>query len=201
MEIKRRFSQKALEDFELIDKAVAGEEQAYARLMEKHRKSVYYTMLKLIRNVDDAEDLTIEAFTKAFKKLADFKKNYSFSTWLHKIASNNCIDFLRKKRLDTTSIDSQVKNDDGDTITIDIRDKSLDPQEKAIKSQKIEIIREFVNLLPSKYQKLVKLRYFKEYSYDEIAQELEAPLGTIKAQLHRARELLTDLVKKQKHFF
>ncbi|MGB0524593.1 MAG: RNA polymerase sigma factor [Flammeovirgaceae bacterium] len=199
MEIKKKFSDKALEDFGLIDRAVTGDEQAYAALMERYRKSVYHTMLKMVRNVDDAEDLTIEAFAKAFRNLAKFKKEYTFSTWLFRIATNNCIDFIRKKKLDTMSIHSSINNDDDDPIHMDIRDSARNPQEEAIRTQKIELVRKFVTLLPPKYQRLVKLRYFEELSYDEIAKEIEAPLGTVKAQLHRARELLYDLVKNSKH--
>jgi len=199
MDVKKRFSEKALEDFELIDRAVEkGDEKAFTELLAKYRKPVYHTILKMVRNVDDAEDLTIEAFAKAFKNLSKFKKDYTFSTWLFRVATNNCIDFIRKKKLDTYSIDSDYANDEGDSMTIDIRDSNLNPQEEAIKSQKIELVREFVSLLPPKYQRLVKLRYFKEYSYEEIADEIEAPLGTVKAQLHRARELMYDLVKGSK---
>ncbi|KXX68243.1 MULTISPECIES: RNA polymerase sigma factor [Flammeovirga] len=199
MDLDRQFSQKALEDFELIDEAIEGNEQAYAQLMGRYRKSVYHTILKMVRNVDDAEDLTIEAFAKAFKNLSKFKKDYTFSTWLFRIASNNAIDFIRKKKLETYSIDAEVTNKDGDTMSMNIQDSGLTPQEEAIKAQKIQIVREFVSLLPPKYQRLVKLRYFEEKSYDEIAEELEAPLGTIKAQLHRARELLYDLAKNSKN--
>ena len=198
MELKKNFSDKALEDFGWIDKAIAGDERAYAQLMNKYRKSVYHTILKMVRNVDDAEDLTIEAFAKAFKKLEKFKKDYTFSTWLFRVATNNCIDFIRKKKLETMSINADITKSDGDSISIDIKDENLNPQEEAIKSQKIELVREFVDLLPLKYQKLVKLRYFDELSYEEIAKEIEAPLGTVKAQLHRARELLYDMVKTSK---
>ncbi len=93
------------------------------------------------------------------------------------------------------SLDSSYKDDAGEPVSIDVEDKNLNPQEEAIKSQKIELIQMFVTKLPAKYQRLVRLRYFQELSYDEIARELEAPLGTVKAQLHRARELLYDLVK------
>ena len=199
MESRKQFSEKALEDFRLIDLAVSGEdEQAYADLLKRYRKPVYHMVLKMIRNVDDAEDLTIEAFAKAFKNLHKFKKDFTFSTWLFRIATNNTIDFIRKKRLDTMSIHSSYKDDNGDAVTIDVEDKNLNPQEEAIKEQKIELVRMFVTKLPAKYQRLVKLRYFDELSYDEIAKELDAPLGTVKAQLHRARELMYDLVKNKK---
>jgi RNA polymerase sigma factor (sigma-70 family) len=198
-DLKKQFSKKALEDFKLIDDATRrNDEQAYAELMQRYKKPVYHMILKMVRNVDDAEDLTIEAFAKAFKSLHRFKKDYTFSTWLFRIATNNAIDFIRKKKLDTMSLNSSFKDDDGDSVTIDVEDRNLNPQEDAIKNQKKELVRMFVTKLPPKYQRLVKLRYFQELSYDEIAKELDAPLGTVKAQLHRARELMYDLVKNNK---
>lgn len=201
MELKKQFSDKALEDFKLIDRAVEQkDQQAFAKLLERYRKPVYHMILKMVRNVDDAEDLTIEAFAKAFKNLHRFKKDYTFSTWLFRIATNNSIDFIRKKKLETMSLDTSFKDESGESVSIDVEDRGLNPQEEAIKSQKIELIQMFVTKLPAKYQRLVKLRYFDELSYEEIATELEAPLGTIKAQLHRARELMYDLVKgKEEH--
>jgi len=200
-DLKKQFSDKALEDFKLIDQATKeGDDQAFASLMERYKKPVYHMILKMVRNVDDAEDLTIEAFAKAFKNLYRFKKDYTFSTWLFRIATNNSIDFIRKKRLETMSLDTSYQDESGESVTIDVEDKNLNPQEEAIKSQKKELVQLFVTKLPAKYQRLVKLRYFKELSYEEIAKELDAPLGTVKAQLHRARELLYDLVKgKEDH--
>ncbi|GAA0893139.1 sigma-70 family RNA polymerase sigma factor [Fulvivirga kasyanovii] len=199
MELKKQFSDKALEDFRLIDQAVKeGDEQAFAMLMDRYKRPVYHMILKMVRNVDDAEDLTIEAFAKAFKNLHRFKKDYTFSTWLFRIATNNAIDFIRKKRLETMSLDTSFTDDNGEAVQIDVEDKNLNPQEETIKSQKIELIQMFVTKLPAKYQRLVRLRYFQELSYEEIATELDAPLGTVKAQLHRARELMYDLVKNKK---
>ncbi|MDH5474978.1 MAG: sigma-70 family RNA polymerase sigma factor [Cyclobacteriaceae bacterium] len=199
MELKKQFSDKALQDFKLIDKAVKeGDQQSFAMLMKRYNKPVYHMILKMVRNVDDAEDLTIEAFAKAFKNLHRFKKDFTFSTWLFRIATNNAIDYIRKKKLDTFSIDTAYNDDNGDAVSLDIQDKNLNPQEEAINAQKIELIQMFVTKLPAKYQRLVRLRYFQELSYEEIAKELEAPLGTVKAQLHRARELLYDLVKNKK---
>ena len=195
----KQFSNKALEDFRLIDKALNdGEEQAYGELMQRYKMAVYHMILKMVRNVDDAEDLTIEAFAKAFKNLHKFKKDYTFSTWLFRIATNNAIDFIRKKKLKTLSLNTTFKNDSGEDVNIDVEDVNLNPQQEAIKSQKIELVQMFVTKLPAKYQRLVKLRYFEELSYDEIAKELDAPLGTIKAQLYRARELMYELVKSKR---
>ena len=195
----KQFSNKALEDFRLIDKALdEGDEQAFAELMQRYKMAVYHMILKMVRNVDDAEDLTIEAFAKAFKNLHKFKKDYTFSTWLFRIATNNAIDFIRKKKLKTLSLNTTFKNDSGDDVNIDVEDDNLNPQQEAIKTQKIELVQMFVTKLPAKYQRLVKLRYFEELSYDEIAKELDAPLGTIKAQLYRARELMYELVKSKR---
>lgn len=194
-----KFSPKALEDFKLIDMAVGGDDKAYARLLQRYRRPVYMMVLKMVRNVDDAEDLMMESFSKAFRSLHKFKKDYTFSTWLFRIATNNSIDYIRRRKLHTLSIENTWTDDDGQSVSIDVEDSGvLNPQDEAIKAQKEEIIQAFVSMLPSKYQKLVRLRYFHELSYEEIAEELEAPLGTVKAQLHRARELLYDLVKNKK---
>lgn len=194
-----RFSVKALEDFKLIDKAVGGDQKSYAKLLQRYKRPVYHMILKMVRNIDDAEDLTMESFSKAFKSLHKFKKDFTFSTWLFRIATNNTIDYIRKKKINTLSIQNTFTDDDGQSVSIDVQDDGvLNPQDEAIKAQKEELVQVFVNMLPAKYQKLVRLRYFQELSYEEIAVELEAPLGTVKAQLHRARELLYDLVKNKK---
>jgi RNA polymerase sigma factor (sigma-70 family) len=193
-----RFSTKAIEDFNLIDMAVGGDEKAFAKLLFRYKRPVYHMILKMVRNVDDAEDLTIESFAKAFKSLSKFKKDFTFSTWLFRIATNNSIDFIRRRKINTLSIEHTYTDDDGQSVSLDIEDVDLNPQDVAIRAQKEEIIQVFVNMLPAKYQKLVRLRYFNELSYEEIAKELEAPLGTVKAQLHRARELMYDLVKNKK---
>ena len=199
MEVKKEFSDKAKKDFELIRRAIDdNEEKAFGLLMTRYRRPVYHMVYKMVRNENDAEDLTIEAFAKAFKNLKKFNPNYTFSTWLFRIATNHCIDFIRKKKLNTFSINSAYSDDNGDEVAIQIKDNNLNPQEEAIKQQKIEIIQMIVTQLPPKYQILVRLRYFKEFSYDEISKELDAPLGTVKAQLHRARELLHDIIKESR---
>ena len=198
-ELERQFSDKALEDFRLIDEAVQNnDEKAYAKLLQRYKRPVYHMILKMVRNVDDAEDLTIESFAKSIRSLHKFKKDFTFSTWLFRIATNNTIDQIRKKKLNTMSIDNTFTDDNGDGISIEVEDENLNPQEETIKTQKAELIQVFVDKLPPKYQKLVRLRYFNELSYEEIAVELEAPLGTVKAQLHRARELMFEMVKNKR---
>jgi RNA polymerase sigma-70 factor (ECF subfamily) len=197
IEDNKEFSQKALYDFKLVELAKNGDQNAFAELMKRYNRSLYHTILKMIRNVDDAEDLTIEAFAKAFKNLDKFKEDYTFSTWLFRIATNNCIDFIRKKKMNTLSLNNMFTGDGGEEVGLDIPDES-NPQEEAIRSQKIALMQNLVSKLPTKYRKLVTMRYFEEMAYQEIADELELPIGTVKAQLHRARELLYDMIKNQK---
>ena len=179
------------------------DERAYAELMMKYRDTIYYMMLKMVGNEEDAEDLTLEAFGKAFNRLHQYSPSYAFSTWLFKIASNNCIDFIRKKRISTLSLDQPMNGDDDNSsdFSDSITNNNLDPEEKFIRKQKIRIMREIVDQLKPRYRELIILRYFREYSYEEIADHLELPLGTIKAQLYRAREQLYQLMKNKKGKF
>ena len=193
------FSQKALYDFKLVELAKGGDQNAFAELMKRYNRSLYHVILKMVRNVDDAEDLTIEAFAKAFKNLDKFKQDYTFSTWLFRIATNNCIDFIRKKKNNETfSLNNLYNNTENEEFDLDIADENSNPQEATIRSQKVELMQKLVARLPTKYRKLVTMRYFEERAYQEISDELELPIGTVKAQLHRARELLYDMVKNQK---
>jgi len=199
MEVNDNLSEKALYDYNLVRRAVdQGDQKAYAELMSRYRDSIYFMLLKMINNKDDADDLTIEAFGKAFHRLKQYTPNYAFSTWLFKIASNNCIDWIRKQKKKTFSIDSPIGTDDGDEMTIELRSDGIDPEEIAIREQKNAIMREVVDKLKPRYRSLVELRYYKEYSYEEIAEELDLPLGTVKAQLFRARDFLLNLKEPRK---
>lgn len=193
-------SEKALYDYKLIRLAIDEKDQkAYAELMDRYRDSIYFMLLKMVNNKDDADDLTIEAFGKAFKKLHQYTPNYAFSTWLFKIASNNCIDFIRKRKKDkgTFSIDRTFTNEEGGELGMDLKSTGLNPEEHMMKSQKIKLMHEVVTKLKPRYRTLVEMRYFKELSYEEIATELDIPLGTVKAQLFRAREFLLNIMKNQ----
>ena len=193
MEINTNLSEKAQRDFVLVQQATKGDQKAYAELMGRYRDAIYYMLLKMVNNASDAEDLTIEAFGKAFKNIQQYTPNYAFSTWLFKIATNNCIDFIRKKKTTTVSLDQN--DDDTEKAPQDLQAPVLDPEESMIKSQKQVMMREIVSKLKPRYRKLIELRYFKEFSYEEIAEELELPIGTVKAQLFRARELLFNILK------
>lgn len=189
-------SDKALYDYKLVKLALENADQkAYAELMGRYRDSVYYMLLKMVNNKDDAEDLTVEAFGKAFKRLSQYTPNFAFSTWLFRIATNNCIDFIRRKRKNTFSIDQPMEDDEGGEMLMDLRSDTLDPEEHIMKKQKVMMLRELVDKLKPRYKTLIEMRYFQELSYEEIAEQLELPLGTVKAQLFRAREFLYNVLK------
>lgn len=196
MEVATKLTDKAQKDYQLVRLAVdQGDQKAYAQLMENYRDAIYYMLLKMTNDSNDADDLTIEAFGKAFRKLHQYTPDFAFSTWLFKIASNNCIDFIRKKKKQLLSMDNPMP-DVENSRPMEIPDNRLDPEEAIIRQQKIEQMREVVDKLKPKYRRLIELRYFEEKSYEEIAQELDAPLGTVKAQLFRARDLLHNIVNK-----
>lgn len=194
----QHLSDRAKQDLELVEQARQGKQAAYAELMDRYRDSIYYMMLKMVRNADDADDLTIEAFGKAFSRLDQYSPSFAFSTWLYKIASNNSIDFIRKKRIQVTSMDSGYVNDDGERIQVDAKASTLNPEESIIHGQKVIHMRMLVSKLKPRYRVLVEKRYFDELSYEEIAEELQLPLGTVKAQLFRARDFLANMMEKTK---
>lgn len=191
-------SDKAKQDLVLVQAAKEGKQSAYAALMDRYRESIYFMMLKMVKNSDDAEDLTIEAFGKAFNRLDQYSPSFAFSTWLFKIASNNSIDFIRKKRLNVLSMDSGVPTAEGGSIRIDAKANVNNPEESMMHDQKVIHMRLLVSKLKPRYRELVEKRYFEELSYEEIAVQLNLPLGTVKAQLFRARDFLANMMDKTK---
>lgn len=198
MKVGKDLSEKGKKDLAIVERAKAGDQSAYAELMERYREPVYYMLLKMIKNTDDADDLTIEAFGKAFNRIQQYSPTYAFSTWLFKIASNNCIDFIRKKRVFLTSMDHAYTNQDGESVGLEFDSGHPDPEEVYIKQQKVKTMRDVVDKLKPRYKDLIVKRYFEELTYDEIAEDMNLPLGTVKAQLFRAREFLANLMKNTK---
>ncbi|MDI1354859.1 MAG: sigma-70 family RNA polymerase sigma factor [bacterium] len=193
----QRLTTKAVYDYKLVRLALdSGDQKAYAELLQRYKESVYFMMMKMCSNKDDAEDLTIEAFGRAFKKLEQYSPDFAFSTWLFKIASNNAIDFLRRKKQKySVSIDHRSEDYEGGDHSANIRSTTLDPEESFIKKQKIERVRLLVDNLKPKYKDMIELFYFQEMSHEEISSKMNLPIGTIKAQLFRARELLYNALK------
>jgi RNA polymerase sigma factor (sigma-70 family) len=200
MEVNLRLTDKALRDYELVQAALErGEQAAYAELMRNYRDSLYFMMLKMTNNPQDADDLTIEAFGKAFKNLRQYTPDYAFSTWLFKIASNNCIDFIRKRKMnESVSINRNDQMESGDDLADVLPATSRTPEEDIIRQQRIDALRDIVAKLKPHYKRLIELRYYEELSYEEISVELDIPIGTVKAQLFRAREFLYHILKNRR---
>jgi RNA polymerase sigma-70 factor (ECF subfamily) len=198
MEINHNFSDKAKRDFELIEKAKNGDQSAFAELMGYYREALYFLLLRMVNSKEDAEDLTIETFEKAFRKIETYKPVYAFSTWLFRIATNHGIDFMRsvEKRMNDFYIDKNVDFSNEQSKPSIISENSLNPEEEIVSQQQKRILKKLVQKLPPDYRRIIVLRYFEEYSYGEIAKKLDLPLGTVKARLHRSRELLLSTLKK-----
>lgn len=182
-------SESRQEDFRVIREAVSGSQDAYKFLMKKYHDPIYNLIFKMIHDKSDVEDLTQEAFIKAFNSLPSFNFEFAFSTWLYKIATNNSIDYLRKKKIKTFSINKPIETKDGE-VEYEIPDSTFVPDQPVIFDQKRNIIQDAIDTLPEKYQTVIIMRHQEEKSYEEISEELNLPLGTVKAHLFRAREIL-----------
>ncbi len=188
--INPRLSDRAKDDYRLVCEAINGRQDAYAKLMNRYRGAIHQMMAKMVGYTEDANDLTQEAFTKAFHKLPSYEPRYAFSTWLFKIATNNCIDFIRKKRLVTLSIDTTIKEDSDQEFSYNLPSDAVDPERTLVLAQRARMMQALVGQLSTKYRQMIEMRFYQELSYDEIASELKIPLGTVKAQLFRAKEML-----------
>lgn len=181
-------------DKELLRAAREGDQKAFTALMLKYRRSVYHLILKLIKSPADAEDLLIDSFAKAFDHLDQYSEEFAFSTWLFRITSNTCIDFLRKKRIDQVSLENQ-ESSLFDNLHFST---NSDPEKELIRSQRIDKLQHAVNSMDAIFSRVIILRYFKEYSYEEISEELDIPVATIKVQLHRAKKQLLNKLADEK---
>lgn len=199
MEVKTNLTEKAKKDYLLIKDALEnGNQKAYTQLMALYRDSIYFLLLRIAGNPEDAEDLTLEAFSKAFKNLHQYTPEYAFSTWLFRIATNHSIDYIRNKKRNVLNHHITEEFSSSESAGM-LPSDTGNPEEPLLRSQKIKIMREVVEVLKPRYRRLIELRYFQEYSYEEIGAELNLPLGTVKAQLFRAREFLQNFLKNSKN--
>lgn len=178
----------------LIEQALKGDQKAYRELTERHRTAIFHIVYKIVRDRETANDLAQETFMKAFSSLASYRSEYRFSTWLYKIAANCSIDFLRKKRIQALSLDRTI-NDESGSREMDVPDYSYHPERDLERKEQRFSIKEAINSLPDKYREVIIYRHQDDKSYEEIADLLDIPLGTVKARIFRARELLKKKLK------
>jgi RNA polymerase sigma factor (sigma-70 family) len=177
------------EDAALIKRALQGDQKAFKRLRLKYYDAIYNAVYRMVRDKEEVSDLTQEAFIKAFTSLASFNEEYAFSTWLFKIATNNSIDYIRRKKLQTFSIDKPIESKDSD-YTFEIPDSTYQADNELISNQRKKFLDDAIASLPPRYRQVIILRHVEEKEYQEIAELLKLPLGTVKAHIFRARELL-----------
>ncbi|WP_395045907.1 RNA polymerase sigma factor [Flavobacterium sp.] len=175
-----------------IDKAKLGDQIAFTFLLDSYWNEVYAFMLQRTENETDAEDITIETFSKAFDKIATFNPEFQFNTWLIAIAKNVHIDLLRKKK---SSLFIDI-TDEEDDIAYSIADTSPSAEDKLITEQNLSRLLQFIKELKPAYQEVIQMRYFQEMSYQEIADDLEEPLNNVKIKLLRAKKLLAEIITK-----
>jgi RNA polymerase sigma-70 factor (ECF subfamily) len=193
--------ESAKEDEAIIREVLAGNADAFGALQKKYRRLVGYLIRKTVRNETDVEDLVQETFIKAFAALPSFQFEYQFSRWLFKIASNRCIDHLRRKRFAMSSLDEPITTRDGGELTMEPVDSGRKPDELLLAGERAEMLRAALAALPDKYREVIRMRHEEELEYSEIAERLNQPLGTVKAHLFRARKMLYKaLLKHGSHF-
>jgi RNA polymerase sigma-70 factor (ECF subfamily) len=185
-------------DIALVKRAIQGDQKAYSELMTLYWATVEKSFSLKLQSKEDIEDLSIATFSKAFDKLKTYNSSFAFSTWINTIATNTLIDFFRKKEQKTISIDLD-KEEEGSAM--DIIDNGLDPERNLIQKQKNKHIASLVHQLKPHYRELIIMRYLDELSYAEIAAKLNMPLGSVKAKLFRARDLLVEILKPQENEF
>ncbi len=176
-----------------IKKAKKNEQLAFNYLLDTFWNEVYGFQLKRTENENDAEDITIQTFSKAFDKIKTYNEDYKFSTWLITISKNIHIDLVRKRK---TSISNRTLGDDEERV-YEIIDESPTPEDKIIREQNLaKLLRDIKKLKPA-YQEVINLRYFQELSYKEISNELKEPMSNVKVKLLRAKKLLSEIIQKE----
>lgn len=197
---ERVVSESSIQDAKWVQQALAGDERIYKLFMDKYERALYFFIVKMVRDKEMIPDLIQEIFVKAFSNLSTFNPHYAFSTWLYRIATNHTIDYLRKKKLPTYSIDEPISTKDGD-VQIELPDNSFEADKEVQHKERSKIIEQAIKSLPQKYQMVIKMRHMEEKSYQEISEVLELPLGTVKAHIFRARELLYKFLKDKQGSF
>lgn len=188
-------TQKHEDDLIIIRSVLSGDSSQFALLWQKYNKQIFANVLKLVRSIDDADDIVQDTFLKAFNALHSYNQTFPFPAWLYKIASNTCIDYFRRKRIRPISIEN-INRDGGDIYDI-IPDKSIPIDDNIINNETKEELLKAVEQLPLRYKQCIQLRHFEELSYEEISLKMNLPLGTVKITLFRARKMLLSMLSNQ----
>ena len=201
-----KFAARHQEDIDAVNDVLAGKKNSFTVLYKRYYGIINYKYSSSLKyNKDEADDLTQELFTKVFQNLAKYKPDFTFNSWITCIANNFLIDYTRKKRLETISIDAgfaneKMKNEYAESGTFDIFDDStLNPEEHLITAQRNVLVNNAISALSPKCRIIMKKRFIEEKSYTEISEEMNLPLGTVKASIFRGKADLEKLVKANKN--
>jgi RNA polymerase sigma factor (sigma-70 family) len=189
---QKSLTQKHEDDLIIIQSVLSGKKSDFALLWQKYNKQIYANVLKIVRSIDDADDIVQDTFLKAYNALHTYNQTFPFPAWLYKIASNTCIDYFRRKRIRPISIE-QLNRDGGDMYDI-LPDKSTPIDRSLIDKETKEELLKAVERLPLRYKECIQLRHFEELSYEEISLKMDLPLGTVKISLFRARKMLLGML-------
>ena len=181
-------------DADLLRRCLAGDERAYRELVERYRRQVFSLARRMTGSVEDAEDLTQETFVRMFKALDRYDPTRPFAAWLMSIATRLSIDHLRRRKVRPISVTQREAGSRDEEYTIEIVDSAPRPDERTAHAEEEVRVQRLIDSLPPHYRAVVLLRHQHDLSYEEIAEALHLPLGTVKARIHRARALLKDRI-------
>jgi RNA polymerase sigma-70 factor (ECF subfamily) len=185
-------------DLQLIRKCKRGHEPSFEKLLERYRSPVYGLCYRMTRSAEDARDLAQEIFIKVFSLLDRYDETYAFSSWLFKIATNHCIDHLRRNRLRFLPLEQQ-SGPSGEEFELQLPDSGPQPDRVLERKEAMDRLEEVISSLPPHYRIITLLRHDQQLSYEEIATILDLPLGTVKARIHRARNLILQALRDRQY--
>ncbi|MGM8216670.1 RNA polymerase sigma factor SigW [Bacillaceae bacterium W0354] len=172
-----------------------GNHEAFGVIVDQYQNQIYQHCYRMLGNHHDAQEITQEAFLKAYANIHTFKKNKKFAPWLYRIASNLCIDYLRKKK-PINILDQEIKGSEQITLLDQLESKFDSPDTAYEQLEHRELIQSYLLTLPDKYRSVIVLKYIQEMSLQEISETLDLPMGTVKTHLHRAREALRKSIRE-----
>ena len=183
-----------MDDLKIIESCLLGNNQMFSRLIDNYKNMVYNLAYRMSNNSQEAEDISQEAFLRAYQSLARFNPSYKFSTWLYQITLNIIRDRFKKKGLNYISLDTPIETDDSEFFH-QPADLTNNPEQIIAQQEDARAVQQAINSLPLKYREVLVLRYLQDLSYIEISNILKLPQGTVKVRLYRAREQLRKILE------
>ena len=195
----KEYDKSLPEDTVLAFKAADGDECAFEALVRKYERLVSTCVFSMLgNNPEDVLDVSQEVFLKVYRNLSSFKGDSEFSTWLYRVAKNCALDYIRKRKPLTTSLDTSGEDAEGYDVA-DTSDKS-NPEKKALEAERKEILRRCIDKLSEEHREVIILRHVNDYSYEQISKTLSLEVGTVKSRISRAREALKKNLEKENYF-